>query len=320
MSTPKLLDQVRAAARLKHYSLRTEEAYVRWIRRYVLFHELRHPSELGPEHVRAFLSHLATEGEVAASTQNQALAALLFRYKVVLERPLGEIANVARAKRSRRLPVVLTREEVRALLKELKGTNRVIASLLYGSGLRLMECLRLRVKDLDFSNQQILVRDGKGAKDRVVMLPATLEDELRHHLRGVKHLHQDDLRSGRGAVYLPYALARKYPNAARSWSWQYVFPAHHLSKDPRSGEVRRHHLSESVVQKAVTAAIQRAGILKHASCHTFRHSFATHLLEDGYDIRTIQELLGHADVSTTMIYTHVLNRGGKGVRSPLDSP
>ncbi|HEV2131032.1 MAG TPA: integron integrase [Longimicrobiaceae bacterium] len=318
MSTPKLLDQVRAAARLKHYSLRTEEAYVRWIRRYILFHELRHPADLGPEHVRAFLSHLATEEEVAASTQNQALAALLFLYKVVLERPLGEISNVVRAKRSRRLPVVLTREEVRALLNEMQGTNRLIASLLYGSGLRLMECLRLRVKDLDFASQQILVRDGKGAKDRVVMLPGTLEDDLRHHLRAVKHLHEADVRNGRGAVYLPYALARKYPNAARSWTWQYVFPAHHLSEDPRSGEVRRHHLSESVVQKAVRAAIRRAGILKRGSCHTLRHSFATHLLEAGYDIRTIQELLGHADVSTAMIYTHVLNRGGKGVRSPLD--
>lgn len=318
MSEPKLLDQVRAAIRLKHLSLRTEEAYVRWVRRFVTFHEMRHPAEMGAEHVRAFLSYLATEEEVAASTQNQAFAALLFLYGPVLGKDLGPIASVVRAKRPQRLPVVFTREEVRAVLARLDGTPRLIAGLLYGSGLRLMESLRLRVKDVDFGANHVIIRDGKGAKDRVAVLPQSLKAGLRTHLRVVKLQHDADLRAGYGSVYLPHALARKYPNAPTSWGWQYVFPTRQRSADPRSGEVRRHHLAESTVQKAVREAVVESGINKPGSCHTLRHSFATHLLEAGYDIRTVQELLGHKDVRTTMIYTHVLNRGGMGVRSPLD--
>jgi integron integrase len=318
MSKPRLLDQVRREIRLRHYSRRTEEAYVRWIRRYVLFHGKRHPAELGPREVSAFLTHLATEDNVAASTQNQALCALVFLYRHVLEQPFPELDQVVRAKRPARLPVVFTPEEVQRILAELEGVNQLVAGLLYGSALRLLACLRLRVKDVDFARAQLLVRDGKGQKDRVTMLPARVEERLRRHLRKIKVQHEQDLDAGCGSVYLPNALARKDPSAARSWGWQYVFPAPKPSRDPRSGEVRRHHLSESSVQKAVTAAIRRSGIAKQGSCHSFRHSFATHLLESGSDIRTVQELLGHADVSTTMIYTHVLNRGAGGVRSPLD--
>lgn len=313
MSPRKLLDQVRDACRLRHLSLRTEQAYVYWIRRYVRFHDTRHPAEMGAEEIRTFLSQLATAGRVAASTQNQALAALLFLYRHVLR-----IEKAVRARRARKLPVVLTPAETQAVLSQLTGTHGLIAGLLYGSGLRLLECLRLRVKDLDFACHQLTVRHGKGEKDRVTMLPQRLEAALQDHLRRVKEQHTRDLAEGFGTVELPYALARKYPNAPRSWGWQYVFPSMNRSTDPRSGEVRRHHLSESSVQKAVTAAVRKAGITKPGSCHTLRHSFATHLLQAGYDIRTVQELLGHKDVSTTMIYTHVLNRGGKGVRSPLD--
>jgi integron integrase len=319
MHEPKLLDQVRTAIRLKHMSLRTEEAYVRWVRRFVTFHEMRHPAEMGAEQVRAFLSYLAAEEDVAASTQNQAFAALLFLYGPVLGKDLGPIASVVRAKRPKRLPVVFTREEVRAVLARMEGTPRIVAGLLYGSGLRLLECLRLRVKDVDFGANEIVVRDGKGAKDRVALLPQRLKDSLRTHLRRMRLQHEEDLRAGYGAVYLPHALGRKYPNASVSWSWQYVFPSGQRSADPRSGEVRRHHIAESTVQKAVREALLKAGVPKPGSCHTFRHSFATHLLEAGYDIRTVQELLGHKDVRTTMIYTHVLNRGGMGVRSPLDA-
>jgi len=324
--TPKkLLDQactelcrsVRDAIRLKHYSIRTEQAYVNWIKRYIYFHNVRHPAEMGAPEVQAFLTHLAVEGNVAASTQNQALSALLFLYKKVLHQDLGPI-DAMRAKKPKRLPSVLTKEEVHSVLGHLSGTHLLTAKLLYGSGLRLMECLLLRVKDLDFAHRQILVRDGKGEKDRVTMLPESLVSPLQDHLRIVKRTHEEDLAKGYGAVYLPYALERKYPNAEREWLWQYIFPANRLSVDPRSGIVRRHHIHESSLQKAVRAAAQATGIPKRISPHTFRHSFATHLLEAHYDIRTVQELLGHKDVKTTMIYTHVLNRGGLAVRSPLD--
>jgi integron integrase len=319
MNPPKLLDQVREAARLRHLSLRTEQAYVGWIRRYVLFHDKRHPREMGAEQIRAFLSDLAVRRRVAAATQNQAFSALLFLYRGVLRLPLPRIEQVERAQKPRRLPVVLTRAEATALLAELSGTSWLVAGLLYGSGLRLLEALRLRVKDLDFAAGTVHVRAGKGAKDRITLLPTRLEAPLKLHMDGVRRLHERDLAAGFGTVELPYAFARKHPGAARSWFWQYVFPASRRGVDPRSGEVRRHHLAESVVQKAVARAVRQAGIAKRASCHTFRHSFATHLLEDGYDIRTVQELLGHKDVRTTMIYTHVLNRGGRGVRSPLDA-
>jgi integron integrase len=315
----RLLDDVRAAARRKHLSLRTEEAYVGWVRRFVLHHGTRHPREMGMREIGEFLTHLAVEGRVAASTQNQALAALLFLYRTVLEVGLEEPLDRVRARKPVRLPTVLTREEVRLVLAHLEGRAGLVAGLLYGSGLRLLEALRLRVKDLDFTRFELRVRDGKGQKDRVTVLPARLVEPLRAHLVGVERLHARDLQDGYGAVYLPFALDRKKPGAALEWAWQYVFPARGRSVDPRRNVVRRHHLSESVVQRAVHAAVRRSGIPKPASCHTLRHSFATHLLEDGYDIRTVQELLGHRDVRTTMIYTHVLNRGGRGVRSPLDA-
>jgi len=315
---PKLLDQVRGKIRLKHYSIRTEQAYVDWIRRFILHFGKRHPRELGAANVEAFLTHLAVAGNVAASTQNQAKSALLFLYREVLETELPWLDNVERARAPKRLPVVLTRDEVHAVLSRLSGTHWLIASLLYGAGLRIMEGLRLRVKDVEFSRKEILVRDGKGFKDRVTMLPAALAAPLAEHLKRVKALHEQDLAAGRGAVHLPYALERKYPGAARDWGWQYVFPSANLSEDPRSGIERRHHLQDQAVQRAMRQAVRDAGVNKPATPHTLRHSFATHLLEGGYDIRTVQELLGHADVSTTMIYTHVLNRGGRGVTSPLD--
>jgi len=318
MEKPKLFDQVRHLIRLKHYSIRTEEAYLKWIKRYIFYHQKRHPNEMAENEIREFLTHLAVEKNVAASTQNQALNAILFLYKEVLQKDLKEISGVVWAKRPPKLPVVFTREEVNRLLENLQGTYKLIAGLLYGSGLRLLECLRLRVKDIDFSKNQITVRDGKGSSDRVTMLPESIKSHLQLHLRKVKALHEEDLHEGFGEVYLPYALAQKYPNAPREWAWQYVFPAAKRSIDPRSGKERRHHASETSVQKAVKTAIYKAGIHKNGSCHTLRHSFATHLLEGGYDIRTVQELLGHKDVKTTMIYTHVLNRGGKGVKSPLD--
>ena len=317
---PSLLDRVRAAVRTRHYSIRTEEAYVGWIRRFVLFHSRRHPDEMGEAEINAFVSELATRGRVASSTQTQALSALLFLYREVLGRPVESLGDVVRAKRPERLPVVLTREEVKAVLARLDGSERLVATLLYGTGMRLMECLRLRVKDLDFGLNQILVRDGKGMKDRVTMLPAALREPLRRHLAAVRALHEADLREGFGGVYLPDALARKYPSAAKWWGWQWVFPARERSVDPREpgSQKRRHHLGETLIQRAVQRAVSEARIGKHATCHTLRHSFATHLLESGSDIRTIQELLGHRDVATTMIYTHVLNRGGLGVTSPLD--
>ena len=318
MQKLKLLDRVHAVARVRHLSSRTEQAYSDWIRRFILFHRKRHPEVMGAEEIRQFLSHLAVEGQVSASTQNVALCALLFLYRDVLEVELPYVAGVLRAKRPARVPVVFTRQEVERLLGSLSGTYALIAGLLYGSGLRLMEAVRLRVKDLDFEYAEILVRDGKGEKDRRTILPRPLREPLRRHLERVKLLHEKDLSEGFGEVYLPYALSRKYPNAAKEWAWQYVFPSSRLSADPRSGVTRRHHASADSVQREVKRAIRAAGITKHGGCHTLRHSFATHLLEDGYDLRTIQELLGHSDVRTTQIYTHVLNRGGRGVRSPLD--
>ncbi len=314
----KLLDQVRDAIRRKHYSIRTEEAYVSWIKRFILFHNKRHPREMGAPEIEAFLTHLAVERRVAASTQNQALSAILFLYREVLGIDLDLPLHAIRAKRPRRLPTVLTHDEALRVIAALSGTHQLMAKLLYGSGLRLMECVRLRVKDLDFDQHVIIVRDGKGAKDRVTILPDSLITPLREHLQRVRLIHQQDLKDGYGSVYLPYALERKYPNASKEWIWQYVFPSDRLSTDPRTGVVRRHHIDPSTLQKAVRKAARLAGIDKHVTCHTFRHSFATRLLETGYDIRTVQELLGHKDVKTTMIYTHVLNRGGVAVRSPLD--
>lgn len=316
---PKLLDRVRAAVRTRHYSRRTEESYVNWTKRFVLFHRKRHPAAMGAEEVNAFLSHLAVEGNVSASTQAQALSALVFLYRNVLDDPLPWLDDIVRASRPRKLPVVLSREEVGSILGAMSGTPRLVAAVLYGGGLRLLEALRLRVKDVDFAARLLIVREGKGAKDRRTMLPDTLQQPLRAQVEFVRRIHKNDLAEGHGDVWLPDALARKYVNAGREPGWQYLFPASRRAIDPRSGVQRRHHLDESAVQRAVKAAVRQTNINKHAGCHTLRHSFATHLLEDGYDIRTIQELLGHADVKTTMIYTHVLQRaGGRGVRSPLD--
>jgi integron integrase len=315
---PKLLDQVREAIRMRHYSVRTEEAYVGWIKRFILFHGKRHPLEMGEDEIRQFLSALAVHGQVSASTQNQALCALVFLYRHVLGQSLGWLDDIARAKRPQRLPVVLTKPEVKALLGALEGVHWIMASLLYGAGLRLLECLRLRVKDIDFGSHQIVLREGKGNKDRRTILPAAVHELLTAHLEQVRQRHQHDLAQGFGRVFVPNALQRKYPHASREWGWQWVFPSSQISLDPRSGEHRRHHLHESVLQRAVKEAARNIGLTKPASCHTLRHSFATHLLEDGYDIRTIQELLGHQDVKTTMIYTHVLNRGGQGVYNPMD--
>ncbi|MHB1301622.1 MAG: integron integrase [Burkholderiales bacterium] len=316
---PKLLDLVRDRIRAKHYSFRTEESYVGWIKRFIFFHGKRHPREMGAKEVEAFLSHLAVGRKVSASTQNQAKSALLFLYKEVLEIKLPWLENITQAKIPQRLPVVLTVSEVQSVLSNLADTWWLMASLLYGSGLRLMECVRLRVKDLDFEMKQIVVRDGKGFKDRVTMLPDSLAGRLKEHLARVENLHRDDLQNGLGEAWLPEALARKYPHAPREWGWQYVFPSKNLSNDPETGSLRRHHVDPKGLQRAFRQAVRDSGIVKPASPHSLRHSFATHLLQSGYDIRTVQELLGHSDVSTTMIYTHVLNRGGKGVKSPLDA-
>jgi len=309
---------VRDRLRVKHYSLRTETQYIQWVRRFILFHGKSHPRDMGATEVEAFLTHLAVEGQVAAFTQNQALSALLFLYREVLGMDLPWLEGVVRAKAPRRLPVVLTRQEVKAVLAQMSGVYRLMATLLYGTGMRLMECVRLRVKDVDFERGEILIRDGKGGKDRVTMLPQAVSDDLQAHLHGRRALFEADSRLGKGAVYLPDALARKYPNAPEDWGWQYVFPSGSFSMDPRSGHERRHHLDEKLLQRAMKRAVQAAGIAKPATPHTLRHSFATHLLAGGYDIRTVQELLGHSDVATTMIYTHVLNKGGRGVVSPLD--
>jgi integron integrase len=320
VAQPKLLDRVRWHLRVKRYSLRTEKVYIDWIRRFILFHGKRHPESMGEEEIARFLSYLAIERQVAASTQNQAFSALLFLYQHVLDRKLDFIDGVERVRRPPKLPVVFTPDEARAVLARLKGDYRLMAHLLYGSGLRLLECLRLRVKDVDFGYRQITVREGKGMRERVTLLPNRLCRPLQAHLTRVKELHRQDLARGGGAVYLPSALHRKYPHAAREWRWQYVFPAEKISVDPRSGEKRRHHAGEKNLQNAVKEAIRASGIAKAASCHTFRHSFATHLLENGSDIRTVQELLGHKEVATTMIYTHVCNRPGLTVRSPVDYP
>jgi integron integrase len=322
---------VRYAIRARHYSLRTEEAYVAWIRRFILFHGKRHPMEMGEEEINVFLTSLAVDGPVSSSTQTQALSALLFLYRRVLEKPLPHADSIIRAKRPGRLPTVFTRNEVRRVLGRLHGTPKLVSMLLYGTGMRLLECLRLRVKDLEFGNNRIVVRDTKGGRDRVVPFPIVSRAELPSWLSRVSRLHTEDLEAGFGSAYLPNAIALKYPGAERDWGWQYVFPAEHRSVDPRAPAKplsvraaagyqaeRRHHLHETVIQRAVRQAVVDVGITRRVSCHTFRHSFATHLLEEGYDIRTIQDLLGHRDVKTTMIYTHVLNRGGRGVRSPAD--
>ncbi len=314
-----LSEVVQEKLRAGHYSRRTEEAYLGWVRRFIRFHGGRHPRELREPAVVAFLEDLAGPGKVSASTQNQALNALSFLYEHVLEEKLGSLGDFARARRPERLPVVLSREEARALLNALDGSMRLIGELLYGCGLRLLECLRLRVKDVDFARLQIIVRGGKGDKDRVTMLPVSVAERLREHLEEVRRIHAKELAAGRGEVWLPEALAVKFPKAPREWVWQWVFPARQLSKDPESGQVRRHHVHENAVQKAVQAAVARARLAKKATCHTLRHSFATHLLEAGYDIRTVQDLLGHKDVTTTQIYTHVMQRPGIGVKSPLDA-
>jgi len=315
---PKLLEQVRQRIRARHYSRRTEKAYVHWIKRYIFFHDKRHPVEMGAAEVTAFLTSLAVRDRVAASTQNQALNALLFLYREVLEVELPWLDGLVRAKRPEHLPVVLTRDEAQAVVDALEGVPRLMALLLYGAGLRLLECCRLRVQDVDFAANQITIRDGKGSKDRMTMLPAAVKANLARHIERVRKHHARDLAHGAGWVELPWALGRKYPNAGREWGWQWIFPATRFYIDRATGQRRRHHLHESVVQRAVREAVLKAGIVKRATCHTLRHSFATHLLEDGYDIRTVQELLGHRDVSTTMIYTHVLNRGPAAVRSPAD--
>ncbi len=314
----KLIDEVRNNIRRKHYSIRTEDAYVYWIKQFIAFHSMSHPRDMGKDEIEKYLTHLAVERRVASSTQNQAFNALLFLYRDVLGMSLEETINANRAKKSERVPVVLTHEEAMKVLSFLDGTSRLMGAMLYGCGLRLMECIRLRVQDIDFSMQQIFVRNGKGMKDRVTILPEGLKPMLTKHLNYIRALYERDLAEGRGEVYLPFALERKYPHANRDWGWQYVFPATRFSVDPRSGKTRRHHIDETVLQKEVKAAVKKAGVIKKAGCHTFRHSFATRLLESGYDIRTVQELLGHSNVNTTMIYTHVMHKGAKAVRSPLD--
>jgi integron integrase len=315
--SPNLLEQVRNVIRVKHYALNTEKSYLSWIRQFILFHKKRPPSAMGEREIGEFLTHLAVNRNVAAPTQNSALNAIVFLYKEVLRKDIGLIENIQRAKMHKRLPVVFTKDEARKVIEQLDGTKKLMASLLYGSGMRLKECLRLRVKDIEFNYNQIIARDTKGAVDRVTLLPGAVKINLKDHLEKVKALHEQDLKEGFGKVYLPFALEKKYPNANIQWAWQYVFPSAKRSIDPRSGLERRHHAMERPLQDAVASAITSANISKHGSCHTFRHSFATHLLEDGYDIRTIQELLGHKHVETTMIYTHVVNKV-KGVKSPLD--
>jgi integron integrase len=314
----KLLDQVRITLRTNHYSRKTEESYVSWIKRFVLFNNKRHPNELSEGEIKKYLEHLAVKQHVSSSTQNQALCAIIFLYKKVLKKKLGDFGELIWAKKSKRLPVILAPEEIKKLLAQLSGTYWIMANLLYGSGLRLNECLGLRVKDIDFIYNQVTIRDSKGDKDRVTMLPERVIDPLKKHLEKVRRLHERDIQKGYGRVHLPNALVRKYPNADKEWGWQYIFPSEQLAIDPEDGVLRRHHIYETVLQKAVKEAVRKAGIVKPASCHTLRHSFATQLLQSGYDIRTVQELLGHRDVKTTMIYTHVLKKGGLGVRSPAD--
>lgn len=318
MTKPRLIDQTREVMRVFHYSIRTEESYIQWIKRYIFFHNKRHPGELGENEVRSFLTHLAVDKHVSASTQNQALSAILFLYKRVLRLELDWIDDVVRAKRPKRLPVVLSCDEVNRILLAMTGTNALVAKLLYGTGMRLMEGLRLRVQDIDFNQNQIIVRSGKGDKDRITMLPLSLVDELQSQLARVRQLHQSDLSEGFGRTILPFALDRKYPGAGIEFGWQFCFPSKNRSTDPRTGEIARHHIHDKNIGRAIKNAARKTGVFKRVSSHTLRHSFATHLIERGYDIRTVQELLGHKDVSTTMIYTHVLNKGGRGVKSPLD--
>jgi len=315
----KLLDQLSDAIRAKHYSLRTEQTYIDWCRRYILFHNKRHPKDMGLPEIRDFITHLATERNLAASSQNQALSAIIFLYRHVLLIELEFPTDVIRAKKPDRLPTVLSKEEALAVIRQMEGATKLMAQLLFGSGLRLMECIRLRIKDIDFTNHQIIVRDGKGEHDRSVPLPETILPDLKAQIQQVRAIHNQDLKDGFGEVHLPYALDRKYPSAPREFAWQYLFPATKRSTDPQSGKTMRHHLDETVLQRAVKNAVRLARLDKPVSPHTFRHSFATHLLQNGYDIRTVQELLGHKDVKTTMIYTHVLQRGGLAVKSPLDS-
>lgn len=318
MAEQKLLDQVRWVIRGKHYSIRTEKSYISWIKRFIYFHNKQHPRNLGKSHVMAFVNTMAARGHVAASTQNQALCAVLFLYREVLQNKLGWIDDIQWSKKPQRLPTVFTISEVQKVITMLDGQHALMISLLYGSGLRLMECLRLRIQDIDFGYRQIIIRNGKGQKDRVTILPEQLTETLKKQIEKVRIIHSQDLANGYGSVYLPEALHRKWPRASSEFRWQYLFPADRISTDPRSGIKRRHHRSKDFLQSSVKKAVQKAGIHKRGTCHTFRHSFATHLLEAGYDIRTVQELLGHKDVSTTMIYTHVLNSGGKGVKSPFD--
>ena len=315
---PKRMDRLCEALRSRHYSRRTEETYCHWVKRFIFFHKVRHPAEMAEPETNAFLTHLAVTEKVSASTQNQALSALLFLYRHVIDREVGDLGKVIRARKPTRLPVVMTRDEVKAVLANLKGDKWLMASLMYGAGLRLMECLRLRVQDIDFARNEIPVRDGKGSKDRITVLPESLKAPLQACLKKGKASHEKDLAEGWGHVQMPGALDRKYPNAPKEWRWQWVFPQGNRWKNTVTGEEGRHHIHETILQRAVKEAVRNAGVVKHAGCHTFRHSFATHLLEAGYDIRTIQELPGHKDVSTTMIYTHVLNKGGHGVRSPVD--
>ena len=315
----KLLDQVRDVMRLKHYAFRTELSYISWIRRFVLFHQKRHPKDMGEREVEAFLTWLAVEKNVAKSTQNQAFNALIFLYRQVLKRPLEGRVDAVRSRKKQRLPVVMSKEEAHRVLSAMNGTTQLMTKLFYGSGLRLMECIRLRVKDIDFELNEIRVHSGKGDRDRLVPLPESIKTALKTHIERIKLIHEHDLAEGNGEVYLPQALARKYPNAGKEWEWQYVFPSSKISRDPRKNVIRRHHMDPSSLDRAIKRAVKLAGVTKRITSHTFRHSFATHLLQTGTDIRTIQSLLGHNDVSTTMIYTHVLRQGGQGVKSPLDT-
>jgi integron integrase len=316
---PKLLTQLSQAMRSRHYSRSTEVTYIQWVKRFIFFHHVRHPQEMAEPEINAFLTHLAVKEHVSASTQNQALCAIIFLYKYVLNRKIGDIGEVIRARQSRHVPAVMTKAEVKAVLDNLSGDKWIIAYLMYGAGLRLMECLRLRVQDLDFNQNQITIRDGKGDKDRMTMFPESVKKTLVEHLSKVKKIHESDIAKGFGRVLMPNALARKYPNASKEWRWQWVFPQNTLWHNVKTGEYGRHHIHESLIQKSVKDAVTKAGLVKRATCHTFRHSFATHLLEDGYDIRTVQELLGHKDLKTTMIYTHVLNKGPSAVKSPADN-
>jgi integron integrase len=316
---PKLIEEVINYLRLKHYSIRTEEAYVNWIKRFIIYHNKRNPIEMGDKEIREYLTKLAVKDKVAASTQNQALCAIIFLYKEVLKKKVGELENMIWSSRPKKLPVVFSKDEVRKVLNNLKGTDWIISNILYGAGLRLIECLRLRIQDIDFTYNQIIVRNGKGDKDRITILPEIVKSVLKEKIKDVQIQHQEDLEKGYGKVYLPFALEKKYPNTNKEIGWQYLFPADKFSEDPIGGVIRRHHISESVIQKAVKTAIGKAGIKKSAGCHTFRHSFATHLLESGTDIRTIQELLGHESLNTTMIYTHIINKGAFGVMSPVDT-